>query len=131
MKNDFVYLIYDKQCPLCDNYYRMTSIKEAVGELVLVNAREESGIMAEITNAGLDIDKGMVLKIQDDLFYGSHAMHVLSLISSKKRYFNKINHWFFRSKHFSNIAYPILRSLRNALLKILKKEKINNLRKIR
>jgi len=127
MKNDLVYLVYDKQCPLCENYCRIIRIKKTVGELVLVNARLESAIVAEITNAGLNIDQGMVLKIQDNLFYGADAIHALSLISSRSGLFNRINYWLFRSKYFSNIAYPFLRFFRNILLRILRKEKINNL----
>ncbi len=121
------YLIYDKQCPLCEHYSQMIRIRESVGDLILIDAREESEIMHEITQAGLDIDQGMVLKMDDNLYYGAEAIHMLSLISSRNGFFNRLNYWLFCSKYLSKIIYPIFRSLRNLLLKILSRKKINNL----
>ena len=127
MKRKQLYLIYDKQCPLCEHYSQMIRIRESVGELVLIDAREESEIMHEITLAGLDIDQGMVLKMKNNLYYGAEAIQMLSLISSRNGFFNRLNYWLFCSKYLSKIIYPIFRSLRNLLLKILSRKKINNL----
>jgi len=127
MNNNPVFLVYDKQCPLCENYCKLVRIQEAVGELVLVDARNDSNILKEITNANLDIDQGMVLKFNDNLFYGADAIHALALISSSSGIFNKMNYWFFRSKLLAKITYPVLRSMRNLFLKLLSRTKINNL----
>ena len=127
MPDNQILLVYDKQCPACDCYCQMVRIRESVGELVLVDAREPSGIMAEITAAGLDIDQGMVLKLGDALYYGADAIHMLSLIGSRSGLFNRVNFWLFRSKTIAGYLYPVLRLLRNLLLKILRKSKINNL----
>lgn len=122
-----ILLVYDKQCPACNYYCQMVRIRESVGELRLVDARESCEIMDEITAAGLDIDQGMVLKMGDAIYYGSDAIHMLSLIGSPSGIFNRINYWAFRSKPVSRILYPVLRFFRNLLLKILGKTKINNL----
>jgi hypothetical protein len=106
----------------------MVRIKESVGELILVDARIESPILLEITEAGLDIDRGMVLKVNDNLYYGHDAIHALSLMSSKSGFFNRLNYWLFRSEGLSKLSYPILRSIRKLLLKLLGKTTINNLR---
>ena len=120
-------LVYDKQCPLCDNYCQLVHIRESAGKLVLVDARENSAILREITLAGLDIDQGMVLKFQDRVYYGSEAMHVLSLLSTRSGIFNRINFWVFRSQWLSRVLYPIFRFLRNLFLKAKGVTKINNL----
>jgi hypothetical protein len=83
--------------------------------------------MKEITLQGLDIDQGMVLKVDNVLYYGSDAIHALSLMSSPSGVFNRANYWLFKSKTRSRILYPVLRSCRNLLLKTLQKTKINNL----
>jgi len=127
MKRDLVYLVYDKECPICKCFARMVRIKQTVGELVLVNARLESQIMREISTSGLDIDQGVVLKIRDNLFYGADAIHAISLISSNSGFFNRFNYWLFRSKTLSIMFYPFFRLARNILLTFLEKEKINNL----
>jgi len=122
-----IILVYDTQCPACHYYCQLLQIKATVGELVLVNAREPSEIMNEITTSSLDIDQGMVLKMGDALYYGSDAINILSRIGSRSGIFNKLNYWIFRSRTVSNLLYPILRYVRNLLLKLLGKSKINNL----
>ncbi len=122
-----ILLVYDKECPACNAYCQVIRIRETVGELRIVDAREESDVLSEITQQGLDIDQGMVLKMGDQLYYGSDAIHALSLIGSRSGVFNRLNYWVFRSKSVSRLLYPVLRFCRNLLLKVLGKTKINNL----
>ena len=130
MTNREILLVYDEECPLCDAYCRVVRLRESVGELRIVNAREDSAVMQEITRQGLDIDQGMVLKLDGVLYYGSDAIHALSLMSSASGAANRINYWIFRSRSRSRFLYPLLRSGRNLLLKVLRKTKINNLKLI-
>jgi predicted DCC family thiol-disulfide oxidoreductase YuxK len=122
-----ILLVYDRECPVCNAYCQVVRIRENVGCLRIVDARENSEIMDEITEQGLDIDQGMVLKIGGQLYYGSDAIHMLALIGSRSGILNRINYWIFKSKTASLIVYPFLRFWRNLLLKILGKSKINNL----
>lgn len=122
-----ILLVYDEDCPLCNAYCRLVRIRATVGELRLVNARDGSDVMRQITREGLDIDQGMVLKVDDVLYYGADAICALSLLSSGSGVFNRLNHWIFRSSARSALLYPVLRSGRNLLLKVLGRTKINNL----
>ena len=123
-----ILLVYDKQCPACDFYCSLVRVRADVGELKLVDARDKGPVMDEITALGLDIDQGMVLKVGTQLFYGSDAIHALSLMSTRTGFFNRFAYWTFRSRASSRILYPVLKTLRNILLKVLGKTKINNLR---
>lgn len=123
-----ILLVYDQECPVCSAYCRMVRIRESVGTLRLVNARDAGAIMDEITSKGFDIDQGMVLKVDNVLYYGSDAIHALSLLSGPSGVFNRFNYWVFRSKRLARIVYPVLRFFRNLLLKALGKTRINNLR---
>lgn len=120
-------LVYDGQCPLCSDYCRRLRIREVAGELRLLDARQDSAVRREITARGLDIDQGMVLKIGDNLYYGAHAMHALALISSRSGLFNRLNYWLFRSRWLAGLFYPVLRAVRNVVLKLLRRPRINNL----
>ncbi len=122
-----ILLVYDKECPACNYYCNLARIRESVGNLVLVDARDGGPLMDEITAAGLDIDQGMVLKVGDKLYYGADAIHSLSLMSTRSGLFNRLSYYFFRSEKVSAVSYPVLRSCRNLLLKFLRKSKINNL----
>lgn len=122
-----IWLVYDKECPACNYYCNLARIRDSVGNLILVDARDGGPLMDEITAAGLDIDQGMVLKVGDKLYYGADAIHSLSLMSTRSGLFNRLSYHFFRSKKISAVCYPVLRSCRNVLLKFLRKSKINNL----
>ncbi len=126
-ERDDILLVYDKQCPACHFYCNLVRLRESIGPLVLVDAREPSEVMDEITAARLDVDQGMVLKVGSTLHYGSDAIHMLSLLSTRSGVFNRLSYWCFRSKRVSGFVYPVLRAWRNFLLKTLRRNKINNL----
>lgn len=128
MIREEILLVYDRECPVCNAYCQVVNIRESVGDLRIVDARENSKVMEEITSQGLDIDQGMVLKMGGQLYYGADAIHALAMIGSRSGIFNRINYWIFKSKTASSILYPSLRFFRNLLLKILGKTKINNLK---
>ena len=127
MDREEILLVYDMECPVCDNYCRLVRIKESVGDLKIIDARESSEVLDEITALGLDIDQGMVVKMDGEIYYGADAIHALALISSRSSFFNRLNYWMLKSKRVSHSLYPALKFCRNLLLKILGKTKINNL----
>ena len=120
-------VVYDKECPICDFYCQRIDVRESVGELVRVDARDDSEVMAEITALGLDIDEGMVVRVGDELHYGADAIHELALLSSEKGFVNNASRLGFRSRRVAHLLYPIFKFLRNMLLKKLGKSRINNL----
>jgi len=129
MTSSEILLVYDMECPACNAYCQVVRIRESIGELKIIDAREQSEVLDEITAQGLDIDQGMVLKMGNNFYYGSDAIHALALISSRSDLFNRLNYWMFKSKTVSAALYPVLRFFRNLLLKMLGKTKINNLGK--
>ena len=122
-----ILLVYDKDCPACNAYSQLVRIRQSVGELQLVNAREDSVVMRELTARGLDIDQGMVLIMANSTYYGSDAIYMLSLLSSRSGVFNRLNYHLFKSRRVAKVLYPLLRGCRNMLLKLMRKRKINNL----
>lgn len=122
-----VYVVYDGECPFCRNYCELVRIRDAVGKLELVDARQPSVLMSEITALGLDIDRGMVVKIGEDIYYGSDAIHILALLSTQSGIFNRCNYWLFQSQKLSSVFYPLLRDCRNLALWLMGIPMINNL----
>ncbi len=120
-------LVYDRQCPICDYYCQRIDVDESAGNLVRIDAREDTQIMREITDIGLDIDEGMVLKLDDTIYYGSDAIHMLAKLSSRKGVVNRIAYSVFRSPKVARVLYPLLAACRNLLLKVLGRTRINNL----
>lgn len=124
-----VWLIYDGECPVCKTYCKYIRIRAAVGNLQLVDARQPSALMDDITAAGLDIDQGMVLKFKDVIYYGPDAIHMLTLLSTPSGIFNRINYYVFSTKIGARIFYPIGKAFRTLLLKLLRIKYIENLKR--
>ena len=120
-------LIYDQECPVCNNYVQMVRIRESIGELELINARDGGELVEEITAKGIDLDQGMVLIVDDVMYYNSDTIHALALISSPSGFLNKFNFWIFKNKKRAYVIYPVLRFFRRVLLMLLGKKKLNNL----
>lgn len=112
---------------MCSAYVRMLRIQKDIGVLKLINARDDSSYMDEITVAGLNIDQGMVLMMDKQLYFGADAIHMLAIISTRNSWLNRLNYHLFASSTLSKILYPVARSGRNLLLKILRRSKIDNL----
>jgi predicted DCC family thiol-disulfide oxidoreductase YuxK len=122
-----LWLVYDGECPVCRNYCRHVRLREAAGRLHLVDARQPGPLMDEITRAGLDIDQGMVLKIRGQLYYGDVAMHMITLMSTRAGWFNRLSFLFFGTRVAARIFYPAGKAVRNLLLKVLGIPYIRNL----
>lgn len=128
-----VWYVYDGECPLCRTAARALRIREAVGELHLVNAREASDhpVVQEINARGLDIDKGTVIKFGGNFYHGGDAMVMMALLGSRAGWFNRMNALLFRSESFARFCYPAIRSGRNFLLWLKGVGQIHNLEQAR
>lgn len=128
-ERDVVYVLYDDECPFCRNYCQLVRVRDAVGRLELVDARQSSALMDEVTGLGLDIDRGMVVKMGDEIFYGADAIHILALLGTRSGVFNRCAYWIFQSKRVTSVLYPFLRECRNMALWLMGIPMIKNLEK--
>lgn len=117
-------IIYDGECPVCKNYVTMLRLKESVGEVELIDAREDIHLAEQFLEEGYNLDNGMIVIYQQQIFYGQKAVHVMALLSTNVGAFNKMNVCLFKNEMVAKIAYPILVFLRKILLKILGKTTI-------
>ena len=124
-----VWYVYDGECPLCRTAARALRIREAVGRLHLINAREDihHPVVQEIKARGIDIDTGTVIKFAGHYYHGGDAMVVMALLGSRAGWFNRMNAHLFRSKSFARLCYPVIRSGRNSLLWLKDVDQIRNL----
>ena len=118
-------IVYDGDCPICAGYSRASRIRRDVGGLALVNARERPDIVTALAARSFDLNNGFVFIIGDRIYDGAQALHVLALLSSRSSLFNRINFAIFRHRRLAFILYPVLRSLRNLLLRLRRKKPID------
>jgi predicted DCC family thiol-disulfide oxidoreductase YuxK len=114
---DSVYIIYDGDCPFCSHCAKALKIKKAIGELHLINARNED-YQAFVGDQKFDLNAGMLVILNGKFYHGAEAAHLLALISTPSDLFNRLNFLFFHKLYLAKFFYPIFRFLRNLLLKI-------------
>lgn len=119
-----VKVFYDGECPFCKNYVKYYRLKDAAGQVELINIREDEPAFTLLTDKGFDLDEGMVVELDGQYYHGDDALHCLALMSSKSTLFNKINAGIFSSSATSKILYPMLRAGRNLTLFFLGKERL-------
>ena len=117
-------LIYDGACPFCSRYVRYLRLKEAVGELRLIDARAGGPEVEEARSQGFDLDEGMVLRHGGVYHHGADCLNRLALMSSPSGIFNRVNAALFRSPRLSALGYPLLRCGRNLALRLLRRPRL-------
>ncbi len=116
-----LWLVYDGDCPFCAATAQMYRLKTSVGALHVVNAREaaDTALMREITRQKLDLNQGIVVRFEGKLYHGADALHLLAMLGSDHDWLNRINVTVFRNRALVGLAYPVMKTVRNAVLFVL------------
>lgn len=109
-------IVYDGQCPFCADFTRMVALRRA-GEVALIDARGDDPRLAEI-GAGLDLDRGMVVRHHGRILYGAEAMALLLALSQPGGVWG-LARWVFASPARARLAYPALQAGRGMVLRLL------------
>jgi predicted DCC family thiol-disulfide oxidoreductase YuxK len=126
ISTDTIWLVYDGDCPFCSASAQTVRVKQAVGNLRILNAREAQGhpLMDEIRAQALDLNQGIVVKFAGQLYHGAEALHLLAMIGSEQGWLNRLNVRLFRNRSVVRFAYPVLKAMRGASLTLLGKTPI-------
>lgn len=117
-------IIYDGECPFCSAYVRMVKLKDAVGPVMLVDARDDPATVAKFREAGIDLNLTMAVNYGGRTYAGAEAIELLSLLSSNVGLMNRLLARILHSKRRATLLYPWLRRGRNLTLKILGRQKL-------
>ena len=121
---DEVTLIYDGECPVCTAY--SCNVDSGPSQLNRIDARSDNAEVRKAVEAGIDLDEGMVVLHQGKLYHGADAMHRMALLAPKSGLRNRLNRLLFGNLAVARAVYPGLRAGRNALLRMLGRQKIGD-----
>ncbi len=119
-----VSIVYDGDCPFCQQYTKLLRLRKSAGAVNLVDARSSDPLVAETQSRGFDLNQGMVVVVAGQFHYGAEAMQVLALLSTRSGWFNRLNYWMFHHRTAATVLYPILRTGRNTVLRVLRRKPI-------
>ena len=117
---DVTLIIFDGACPFCRAYVRLQRLREDIGPVELLSARDADDRIDHYQQQGFDLDQGMLVVMGDVVYVGADAVSVLASCSTSSGWFNRCNRWFFSSRRLSRLIYPILRAGRRIALLLLR-----------
>jgi predicted DCC family thiol-disulfide oxidoreductase YuxK len=119
-------IIYDGECPFCTAYVRLSRLRDSVGPVTLIDARQGGPVVDAVRRAGYDLDQGMVLSYAGRLYHGADCLNMLALLSSRSSVFNRMTSAMFRRPALARVSYPVLRGFRNLTLAALGRRRLNS-----
>lgn len=115
-------ILYDGDCPICRHF--AFNVKKSNPTYQLLNARESSALKCWVTQSGVDIDNGLVVVNDKQLFYGSEAVRIIARETMTK---DSPPLWAYALRYSAvcHMCYPLLKMVRRLLLAINGKTLIN------
>ncbi|MEM7256962.1 MAG: DUF393 domain-containing protein [Pseudomonadota bacterium] len=123
-----VTVVYDGECPLCRNACLHLQLRHEFADLELVDARVPGVTMDDLSTCRIDLDQGMVVLFENECYQGSDAVHLLSQLTNREGFFNRLLFVGFRSKLISKAMYPLLKGIRILALWVSNVAPINNVK---
>lgn len=108
LKNQKNILIYDGECFFCANYVRLTKLRESIGNIELINARNTELVKEYAANPS-DLNEGILLILGEERYFGADAIHRIALLSTENDNFNKLNRMIFKHEKLTFVLYPAMK----------------------
>jgi predicted DCC family thiol-disulfide oxidoreductase YuxK len=118
--------MYDGECPFCKNYVHFIRLRDVLGHVDLINARDDTAERKTVIDKGFNIDDGMVLYYNQVYYHGHDAIHIIATLTDETGVINQLNKWIFSSPWRAKTFYPTLRCCRNLVLRIKNTKKIKD-----
>lgn len=118
------YIVYDGECPFCTQYVKLVRLRETIGSVKPVNARDDHPVVSFVRSKGIDLNQEMALVMKGEIYSGPDCMHRLALLSTGSGFFNGLMSKMFASRSLTHFMYPFLRTGRNATLFLMGRKKI-------
>lgn len=111
-------IIYDGACPLCSAYVRHTAFN-GTAAVEYIDARQCPELVNRLSQQGIDLDEGLLVRIDNKTHHGADAMQALSAITKRQGLWNRFIASLFATPQSSRLLYPFFRTGRNLLLRLL------------
>ena len=116
-------IYYDGDCPVCSRYVLMSRLKKEF-DVRLLNLREHPEKVQEFSDAGYNVDDGMMVELEGQRYFGADAMYIMNVYGDGKGPLAWLMKGYFKHQKLAWVTYPLLRFGRNSLLRMLGRKKI-------
>jgi predicted DCC family thiol-disulfide oxidoreductase YuxK len=113
-------VVFDGQCPFCRAYVASLENKDENNHpgLNKVDARSAPELVGQLADKDVDINAGIVVIKGDGVLQDAEALTLLAREHGASGWLAGLHHRLLRYRLLSLAIYPILRTLRNAYLRL-------------
>jgi predicted DCC family thiol-disulfide oxidoreductase YuxK len=117
---DTNFLLYDGECPVCSAYVAMSRLRQLYPNLRVMSARDDPALVTELRQAGYEINEGMVLALDDRLYFGGEATRMIAVLGgTTPAWWRRMALAAIGTAPWARSLYPWLNRARQLLLWIL------------
>lgn len=113
-------IIYDGDCPFCSAYTRLLRLQQSSASVEMLSARSDDPRIRSFWQQGHDLNAGMLVILNKQVYAGADAMHVLASCSSGSEFFNRLHRAIFSRRMLAAYLYPMLKLGRRITLFVLR-----------
>ena len=100
-------VLYDGQCPICRFGVNQFAGNCDSKQAEIFDARKNGAFKREAAQAGLDLDRGMVVEHNGQLLHGAAALRVMAEHTRPRGLYNRFPHAVLSKKTLSALLYPV------------------------
>lgn len=109
-------VVYDGACPFCTAYSKLVQLRQSVGAVRLLNARELAPSLIEELRTAYNLDDGMLFIHDSKIYYGNEAVNRIAILSSDSNFLRRVSSSALKSPRVAALLYPLLRFGRNTAI---------------
>lgn len=117
--DDVLRIVYDGECPFCSRFVALYRIRENVGRVELVDARQHPEMVQDLRARGYEINDGMIAIWRGRYYYGEESASLMAMLSAESGAFARINRMLFTNPRLAAKVYPVLVRGRKLALALL------------
>ena len=106
----FFRVLYDGDCPFCRSYVTFARLRETVGEVELIDARQRTDLTLYYEGLGYLIDDGMIVDTGEEVYYKGDAVWAINSLASTNPVLRLME-----NRRYVKWVYPCLRAMRNGV----------------
>lgn len=108
------FVLYDGDCPVCAAYLSIAQLKRLRPDLLILDARQEPALVAELRQAGHEVNDSIIVKLGPQIY----------ALGSQNPLARRLALTAIGAAPWSAALYPWLRFTRNRLLRALGRPQI-------
>lgn len=108
-------LLYDGECPFCSRYADWVRLRQRY-DIQMLDARQQLDRVRELAARGYDINRGMILLVEDRIYHGAEAILMLRGMTAPVGGLDRIAAGLTKVPWLVRLGYPVIKVVRRLTL---------------